>query len=201
MNDLYPTVTRGRTSRGWLVAAVAAVVAVAVALSIYFVVRPSGLPADLAAVHDATGQFRSVDNAVGAGYAQLADKEGITCIEHGDMGAMGVHYVKGDLVGDADVDAATPEAMIYEPGDDGAMELVGVEYVVFQEAWDAEHAEAPALFGHEFGAFDADNRYGIPAFYALHAWVWRDNPAGRFADYNPDVTCAHAARAHAHDHG
>ena len=38
----------------------------------------------------------------------------------------------------------------------------------------------------------ADNRYGIPAFYELHAWVWKDNPAGTFADYNPDVTCEHA---------
>ena len=28
-----------------------------------------------------------------------------------------------------------------------------------------------------------------PAFYLMHAWVWKDNPAGMFADWNPDVTC------------
>jgi hypothetical protein len=35
----------------------------------------------------------------------------------------------------------------------------------------------------------APNRYEIPAFYALHAWVWQDNPAGTFAPFNPDVSC------------
>jgi hypothetical protein len=23
--------------------------------------------------------------------------------------------------------------------------------------------------------------------YVLHAWVWKSNPSGMFADYNPDV--------------
>jgi hypothetical protein len=33
------------------------------------------------------------------------------------------------------------------------------------------------------------NRYGIPAFYELHIWAWKDNPRGTFADFNPNVTC------------
>jgi hypothetical protein len=36
------------------------------------------------------------------------------------------------------------------------------------------------------------NRYGIPAFYELHAWLWKLNPRGLFDDWNPRVTCAHA---------
>ncbi|MBV9326757.1 MAG: hypothetical protein JO352_23605 [Chloroflexi bacterium] len=35
----------------------------------------------------------------------------------------------------------------------------------------------------------ADNRYGLPPFYSLHAWIWRDNPAGMFSMWNPDVSC------------
>jgi hypothetical protein len=29
----------------------------------------------------------------------------------------------------------------------------------------------------------------VPAFYSLHAWVWKRNPAGTFAMFNPRVTC------------
>jgi hypothetical protein len=36
------------------------------------------------------------------------------------------------------------------------------------------------------------NRFGLPAFYSLHAWVWKHNPAGTFAMWNPNVTCANA---------
>jgi len=30
---------------------------------------------------------------------------------------------------------------------------------------------------------------GSPAFYSLHAWIWKDNPAGMFSMWNPDVHC------------
>jgi hypothetical protein len=33
------------------------------------------------------------------------------------------------------------------------------------------------------------NRYGLPPFYELHAWVWKHNPSGMFNDWNPLVTC------------
>ena len=91
---------------------------------------------------------------------------------------MGIHYVQGDLVGDATLDPERPEAIIYEPTASGSLELVGVEYVVFQEAWDAANDAPPKLFGQDLIAVGADNRYGIPAFYELHAWVWKNNPAG-----------------------
>jgi hypothetical protein len=105
---------------------------------------------------------------------------------------MGVHYVKGALVGDGAVDAATPEALVYEPQRNGRLRLVAVEYVVFQDAWDAAHSSPPSLFRREFELIGAGNRYGLPPFYELHAWLWKHNPSGMFEDWNPRVSCAAA---------
>lgn len=139
----------------------------------------------LAAVHDAMSPFEAVAAVEEAGYGQLVDAEGIACIEHGDQGGMGIHYVHGDLVGHAALDPARPEAIIYEPTATRSPMLVGVEYVVFQEASDTANDSPPRLFGRDLIAVGADNRSGIPAFYELHAWVWKDKPAVTFADYNP----------------
>ena len=45
----------------------------------------------------------------------------------------------------------------------------------------------------EFHHFAAPNRYDLPAFYALHAWIWDHNPAGVFENFNPTVSCTNAA--------
>jgi hypothetical protein len=79
---------------------------------------------------------------------------------------------------------------VYEPRDNGRLRLVALEYIVFKEAWRASHPTGkPKLKGHRFTLVPAGNRYGIPAFYELHLWAWKHNPAGRFADYNPEVNC------------
>ena len=80
--------------------------------------------------------------------------------------------------------------MIYEPEKNGSMELVALEYVVLQSAWtQAGHTSAPSLFGHTFMFNPAPNRFGLPAFYSLHAWIWRPNPSGMFDPWNPRVSC------------
>ena len=138
---------------------------------------------------DATKQFRSLSVATAAGYGQLLDKDGIACIDMPGMGAMGVHYVNSTLVGDGAIDALAPEAVVYEPDDRGRMRLVALEYVVLKDAWDANHNSEPSLFGHRFDTTVEGNRYGLPTFYSLHVWIYKDNPAGMFAMWNPDVTC------------
>jgi hypothetical protein len=79
--------------------------------------------------------------------------------------------------------------VLYEVGLDGPLSLVGAEYVVFQEAWDAHHHGPPSLFGESFMLVPSPNRFGIPAFYELHAWAWKSNPTGSFEDWNPRVLC------------
>ena len=71
----------------------------------------------------------------------------------------------------------------------GGYRLVSVEYVTFRDAWDATHASPPSLFGRTFKLIEPGNRYVLPAFYELHAWLWRPNPSGIFSDWNPKVSC------------
>jgi hypothetical protein len=140
-------------------------------------------------VKHATAGYHDVGVAEQAGYGRFVDVNGIACIDMPGMGAMGVHYVNGALVGDGKVDALTPEAVVYEPDSAGRLHLVAVEYVVIQQAWDAQHRHPPALFGHRFDFTASPNRYGLPPFYSLHAWVWKNNPAGMFAMWNPRASC------------
>jgi hypothetical protein len=143
-------------------------------------------------IRAATRRFRRVDAAIDAGYVQF-----FGCVHEPLAGAMGIHFVNGELAGDTVLNARRPEALTYEIEANGELSLVGVEYVVFKEAWDAEHAAPPSLFDQHFVEVPADNRFAIPAFYALHAWAWKSNPAGDFEDWNPRVICT-TTEGHVH---
>ena len=143
----------------------------------------------LATARAGTAPFHSSAAAQAAGYGLLVDTAGIACIDNPGAGGMGIHYVNGTLVSDDEVVAGTPELVVYEPTKAGRLRLVAAEYVVFKAAWDATHTSPPELFGREFELVPAGNRYGLPPFYELHAWLWKHNPAGIFDDWNPRVTC------------
>jgi hypothetical protein len=146
--------------------------------------------AEAIAIREATLAFRDVDTATEAGYGVLVGTPLEHCIDEPGEGAMGFHHVNGDLVGDTVLDPLTPEALIYIPDAIGEPELVGVEYVVFAEGWDEANDAPPTLLGHEMHLVAEPNRYELPSFYQLHAWVWRSNPAGMFETWNPTVSCA-----------
>ena len=136
------------------------------------------------AVRLATQDFRSVSVAMGAGYQSLG-----SCVSGPQEGAMGIHYANGTLVGDGVLDADRPELLIYEQRG-GRLRLLGVEYLVLADAWHAHTAGPPVLMGQHFQYVGSPNRYGLPAFYELHVWAWKDNPFGTFVDWNPRVSCA-----------
>lgn len=145
----------------------------------------AGRSDELAAVRAATARFHDIDDALNAGYGPF-----YRCTDETGLGAMGQHYVNGGLVGDAVLDPAAPEAIMYEPMPGGGQRLVGVEWVVFRSVWEAAgHTGVPSLFGRSLKLVNEPNRYGIPAFYQLHAWVWKPNPAGTYQDWNPRVSC------------
>lgn len=142
---------------------------------------------DLGAARQASAAFHSVEAAEAAGYTlELADIYGETCIAdraEPTAGAMGVHLVNPDLLDDT-LDPAQPEVLVYQYRRNGTLKLVAVEYVAFK----TDVPVQPSLFG---AAFDSNSgaRYGLPAFWALHAWLWKPNPSGMFAMWNPSVRC------------
>jgi hypothetical protein len=126
----------------------------------------------LSAVREATAPFHNLDRAKHAGYASL-----LSCFDYPGVGGMGQHYVKAALL-DTKVSPEKPEALVYEV-DGSKLRLVAVEYIIPQSKWTA--AQPPRLFGRSFFRNDT---LGL---WALHAWVWRHNPLGTFANYNPAV--------------
>lgn len=145
---------------------------------------------DLDKVRRATAKYQDLVQTDHDGYRLLVDAKGLACIDMPGMGGMGVHYVNGTLVNDAQLDPLTPEAVVYEPDQAGNQHLVALEYVVFQSVWQqAKHKSVPRLFGRKFDFTPSPNRFGLPAFYSLHAWVFKENPAGTFAMWNPRVKC------------
>lgn len=163
------------------------------ALALTLLVSGSAVAAEsgdtLTNARDATVAFADPAAALAAGYDLLTDAAGIACIDMPGQGGMGVHYVKGTLVQSGKLDPARPQALVYEVQEDSHLRLVALEYVVFQSDWDASHSAPPELFGQKFMLTAAGNRFGLPAYYSLHAWIYKHNPSGRFNPWNPTVKC------------
>jgi hypothetical protein len=165
-----------------------------VALAILFVpvlglavVNAANGQASIADVRAATVKFQNVEVAKANGYGLLRDAAGIACIDS-SVGTMGVHYVKGSLL-DGTIDPLQPEALVYEPKPGGGLKLVAVEYVMFQSEWHGAAGTAPSVLGMSLRPVDATNRYGIPAFFQRHAWIWSNNPRGMFDEWSTKVSC------------
>lgn len=137
--------------------------------------------ADLAQVRAATTKYHDVDQAIADGYIPTD-----VCTSS-PAGAMGHHYVNPGLIG-APV-ATSPTVLLYLPGADG-LELAGVEYL----QWDADQDEStfgdrPTLFGRGFDGPMEGHEPGMPMHYDLHVWLWKHNPDGMFAAFNPAASC------------
>jgi hypothetical protein len=136
-------------------------------------------------VREATERYRDVSVAEGDGYALM-----FGCVSGPDSGAMGLHYVNLSLVGDGKLDPARPEIVIYEPTPGGRLNLIGADYLVFADAWNKNNPTAtPQLMGQLLHLIEAPNRYGLPAFYTLHVWAWKENPTGSFTNWHSKVSC------------
>ena len=146
------------------------------------------------AIYKATARFNNVDVAIAAGYAAAPIDE---CVDVEGYGGMGLHYVNLALATDGVIDPAVPEVLVYIPTADGGLELGAVEYANIDADQDlATDEDRPELFGHPFdGPMDATNpahagaTMPVPVHFDLHVWLYRENPDGMLAPFNPDVTC------------
>jgi hypothetical protein len=135
-------------------------------------------------VRDATERFKDVNIAMAAGYSLQ-----FGCVSGEDSGAMGLHYVNSSLVNSGVLDATRPQIVIYEAMPDGTLKLIGADYLVIADVWNAKYGAPPQLMGQLFHLFPSPNRFGLPAFYTLHVWAWKDNPNGAFVNWHPNVSC------------
>lgn len=178
----------------------------------------------LAEVRRATERFHDVSVALAEGYVRdpfdlcdTADMMG----RPASAGAMGIHYFRPDLLGITDppsprvkgsgthTDFRRPSILIYEPQSDGSLQLVAVENLVFADAWRATGQTLPPKFqGVPYDsmvddpATEVDEAHMFEPHYDRHIWIYRSNPNGVFAQFNPAVTCTHhrGPRAHAGGH-
>jgi len=136
---------------------------------------------ELAKVRAATEKFRKIEAVEAAGYGLVPDLD--HCFENPGVGDMGYHYINTAIL-DTTLDPLNPEAIVYAPDNKGDLKLAAVEYIVPQTDWDAAgNTTPPALLGQTFHL--NDNLH----VYVLHAWIWKNNPAGIFEDWNPKVSC------------
>lgn len=162
-------------------------------------------------VRAATERFRDVEVALAEGYVrdplnlcETAPMMGFPA----ELGAMGIHFFRPDLLGitappDPRVDGngthtdfLKPSILIYEPQADGSLELVAVENLVFQKSWHAAgNAKPPTFHGVEYDTMQdnpataVDEAHMFEPHYDRHVWLYRENPNGMFAQFNPNVSC------------
>lgn len=171
---------------------------------------------DLDEIRAATEKYKDVNVALADGY--IPDPSGM-CVDAGmeglpaEWGGMGIHYLNpallklaapGERVDGASThtDWMQPAILLYEPQEDGSMELVGVENLVFEAAWMAENGEPPMLNGKAWDHMsdnpdtEADEAHGFMPHYDQHVWLYRENPSGELMPFNPNVTCEHAKMSH-----
>ena len=135
-------------------------------------------------VRESTERFRDVSAAEAEGYGLL-----FGCVSGPDWGAMGLHYVNLALVFDGELEATRPEIVIYEQLPNGRLKMTGADYLVLADAWHVNHPAPPELMGQLFHLFEAPNRFGLPAFYTLHVWAWKESPTGTFVNWHTNISC------------
>ncbi len=147
----------------------------AIALMLLAPVAMAGGQSSVKEARQATSRFHDVSKAEAAGYGSTLELLG--CFESAEAG-MGLHYLNPTLL-DGIVDAAQPEALVYEMRDNEDLKLVGLEYLVPVDL--VNPLNPPELFGQQF------HPHPVLPFWILHAYIWRPNASGMFQDWNPSV--------------
>ncbi len=154
----------------------------------------------LAAARQATVKYHDVSRALADGYVPISPH----------IPNMGAHYLR--FVGpvpavDPFFAVTEPEMLLYSWAEGDGPKLVGLEYVLValgpapegfagdSDEWHFHEAACHYADGVEIPWPDPDTcpDRGVPLaiwhppLWLLHAWIWRGNPDGIFAELNPNV--------------
>ena len=133
----------------------------------------SGSEAQFSGVRQATASLHTVAKAEAAGYEKF-----LPCFDSPGVGGMGQHYRRPRRHRRDDRRDASRGARLraargpHAAGGGGVRRPAGRVDAV---------PSAPELFGEHF------HRNDTLGIWALHAWIWRPNPDGMHADFNPKV--------------
>ncbi len=171
-----------RLTRFRLMLSAALIAALVAAFGLVIVVTAGNGKGELHEVKQANKKFKDTADAEAAGWVLVENLD--HCFEDpGGAGAMGFHYINTTML-DTQLSENSPEALVYEPLSNGKLKLAAVEWIVPAAPWDeAGNTMPPEIHGRHLHLNEA---LGV---YVLHAWLFRDNPAGTFEDWNPKVAC------------
>jgi len=173
-------------------------------------------PATRAALDEiraATEKYEDPEVALADGYIREPMN---LCAHAGDedlpphLGAMGIHFFRPDLLGitaaeprvngnGIHTDFLKPSILVYHTTAEGSLKLGAGENLVWERAWKEAGNESPPEF-HGFRYYHridnpvttyADEAHLFEPHYELHMWLYEENPAGVFAQFNPRVSCDH----------
>jgi hypothetical protein len=141
----------------------------------------------LAQVRQATANYHDVNAALADGFVPTPQ-----CVQEPGLGGMGIHFIHPARLMDPAINLLEPEILLYGETKDG-LQLLGVEYFQGIGAPDTPIPDpappAAIVLGRPLdGPMDA-HEPGQPPHYDLHVWIWKANPSGIFAPFNPNVSC------------
>ncbi|WP_330331962.1 hypothetical protein OHS33_21090 [Streptomyces sp. NBC_00536] len=142
---------------------------------------------DLATAMAVTAKYVDEREAIKDGYVP----HGQECMTNPfGVGSMGYHYVKQAYWGS--LDPSKPTALLYstEKDEHGRRKLQTVEWMATDGDQDLKTSnDRPSMFGLPFDGPMPGHWPGMPKHYDLHLWAYEKNPAGRFHNWNPALTC------------
>ncbi len=122
------------------------------------------------------------------------------CISDMTLGGMGYHYSRFDNLADNSIDLLNPEFLVYAPtrapanGGDAKRRLGALEYFIpYSNVWpgpdDPTYTRAPRLSDFPSFAGLPDVAMSPTQFggWAIHIWLWQNNPGGMLTNYNTAV--------------
>jgi len=183
--------------------------AIALALTFSHPAMPAAGAPDLASVRAATARFQDVKVAIAEGYVREPMNACDTAAMIGwsmSGQAGGVHFFRPDLVGikaspgqarigGTENDVLTPGILVYQPREDGSLELVAVENLRLRWEWrEAGDKVRPTPASMSYGLKDdpstkVNEAQMFEPRYNRRLWIFRDNPNRIVGSFDPGEIC------------